>query len=100
MYPGVRHRQIVIGLLILVVTTILVACGGSQSSGPQAVTITPGSTQPTKDPGLQEYQTTQELADDLTEHGHSCKDLVPIASGRYSVDTAKCVAPPSGWDGF
>jgi hypothetical protein len=55
----------------------LAACGSSQSSTPS------------KESGLQEYQSSQALADDLTKHGHTC-NMAPEGGSNYAVDGGKC----------
>ncbi|MGY4646429.1 hypothetical protein [Mycobacterium sp. URHB0021] len=64
----------------------LIACGGSQTANQDAS----GTTQPTKLSGLQAYQSVQELADDLTRHGHTCTDVTPEKAAYYPVDIGKC----------
>jgi hypothetical protein len=74
---------------MLAVTALLCALCGSHSSNQATVTVTPSSAQPSKESGLQEYQSAQQLADDLTRHGHPC-NMIPQGGSFYAVDGGKC----------
>jgi hypothetical protein len=89
--PGANRqtvrRRLIIGVLGCVATATLTACGASQTSSSE----TASSTQPTKLSGLQEYQSIQEVADDLTRHGHACTDVTPERGAYYyPVEGGRC----------
>jgi hypothetical protein len=81
--------RIIVGLLACAAMMILAAFAGAQSSSPETVSVTSRSAEPTTPPGLQEYQTIQELADDLTRHGHTC-DVTPMGWVNHNVTRGKC----------
>jgi hypothetical protein len=74
-----------IGFAVLTAAVLtLAACGPSQSSTPAK----PSSAQPTKESGLQEYQSAQQLADDLTKYGHTC--VLTPTQNDFAADAGEC----------
>ncbi len=85
---GKGWMRIWCGVLALAAVAFASAACGSQSSDRETVTVTPSSAQPTKLSGMQEYQSAQAIADDLTRFGHTCA-LAPFNNG-FAVDGGQC----------
>lgn len=90
-----------LGFGVIAVAAFTVTACGSNSSAPATVTVTASSTQasapsstqanapkPTQLSGMQEYQSVQALADDLTRFGHPC--TVAPFNNDFAVQAGQC----------